>query len=272
MSSHDNITLGGLIAWLEAQPPDRVYTLGWGGGDGHSYRGFYSELAFEPQRNALVKDMLREAQACVGVTFEGYKGGDYEMDESSHVWISSYGTTSDSIELTKTLLGAWLEMAELREALLADRSSPQPTLTVAMKPDLSKLSYEELFAELQRRMAEVPDVPDTPIQDAAAEVSAPPVVEVGWEVSPEAVLLSDPAETCDYATCTDHALFGFRTVNVCPHHLKTLQDVSCAIPGCLHIHTGNVQSNGKRYCFKHESLLSVHIRPRVPFPGGRPVF
>ncbi len=37
-----------------------------------------------------------EAKSHIGQTFTGYKGGDFIMNESTHVWIATYGTTAGS--------------------------------------------------------------------------------------------------------------------------------------------------------------------------------
>lgn len=82
------MTLGGLIDRLEAM--DQAIEME-GIGDAHSYRGYYSDLAFERCEKRKVADVLKDAKECVGETFEGYRGGDYEMGRNTPVWIANYG-------------------------------------------------------------------------------------------------------------------------------------------------------------------------------------
>lgn len=66
----------------------------------HSYRGYYCDLAFERcgfQRT--VADNLTMLKDCVGKEFEGYKGGDFRMNEDTPVWFASYGTCGVRIML-----------------------------------------------------------------------------------------------------------------------------------------------------------------------------
>jgi hypothetical protein len=57
----------------------------------HSWRGDYSELAFEPAENIPVAAMLAAARSALGATFEGYKGGSYEMYPGTPCWVAWYG-------------------------------------------------------------------------------------------------------------------------------------------------------------------------------------
>lgn len=83
------MTLGELIAFLEKQEPQRVVTRGFG--RPHSDRGNYSNVAFEPRVNVTVQEMLDHARAAVGATFQGWKGGDYTMDEHTEAFIGEWG-------------------------------------------------------------------------------------------------------------------------------------------------------------------------------------
>lgn len=71
------MTLDELITALEAEDPDRVLPLGFS--NPHSWRGAYSELAFEPTANVTVGAMLADARSAHGATYQGWKGGEYEM-------------------------------------------------------------------------------------------------------------------------------------------------------------------------------------------------
>ncbi len=60
----------------------------------HSYRGYYEDLAFEPAGwKMTVCDLIAICRSAMGKTFEGYKGGEYEMDETTPVWIAEYGSS-----------------------------------------------------------------------------------------------------------------------------------------------------------------------------------
>ena len=91
------MTLGSLIAALEKMPPDSLIT---GLGNAHSYRGYYSDLAFQPQMEQVTAaNLLGQCRAAMGRVFEGYKGGDYVMGETTPVWAAHYGTTGGAKKL-----------------------------------------------------------------------------------------------------------------------------------------------------------------------------
>ncbi len=89
------MTLIDLIQTLEQYPPDKVVPHGFG--RPHSYRGYYDQLAFEPMQNVTVGAMLADAKSALGQTFQGYKGGDYEMGEWTEVWLAHYGQCGEGI-------------------------------------------------------------------------------------------------------------------------------------------------------------------------------
>lgn len=93
-----------LIEWLEQQNPDAVVPHGFG--QPRSYRGYYDQLAFEPLENARLGDMLNYARSALGTTFEGYKGGEYTMDEWTECWIAKYGFSGGDM-IGPTLLNLW---------------------------------------------------------------------------------------------------------------------------------------------------------------------
>jgi len=86
-------TLGALIETLESLPQDAVIPDGFA--RPHSYRGVYEELAFEPQANTVVRDMLAEARGALGQVFDGWKGGEYKMYEWTPVHLANRGDTSE---------------------------------------------------------------------------------------------------------------------------------------------------------------------------------
>ena len=72
----------------------------------HSYRGDYSELAFERlDFTSSVGDWVKMLKAQIGQTYQGYKGGEYTMAEYSNVFIAEYGSCGSEInELVLELL------------------------------------------------------------------------------------------------------------------------------------------------------------------------
>lgn len=88
------LDLGGIIARLEGEDRDLVLPVGFK--NPHSFRGYYEQLAFKPTRNISVGDVLDAARSAVGRTFEGWKGGHFEMSESTDCWIAEEGCSSDN--------------------------------------------------------------------------------------------------------------------------------------------------------------------------------
>lgn len=88
------MTLGGLIDRLQeldqSMQMEGIYA-------GHSYRGYYSDLAFERCESREVGGVLDAIKACMGETFEGYKGGDFDMGRNTPVWIANYGSCGTRI-------------------------------------------------------------------------------------------------------------------------------------------------------------------------------
>ena len=78
-----------LINALAAADQDYVAPFGFGSPD--SYRGYYFDVAFEPERNVTVASMLAHAKSALGATFTGYKGGEYVMGPHTDCYIAQYG-------------------------------------------------------------------------------------------------------------------------------------------------------------------------------------
>jgi hypothetical protein len=96
------ITLGELIAKLEGKDPKANLAVQFldklRGVDGvDSYRGYYSDLAIEPGSMVLgtVAEGLEVLRNAVGSTFEGYKGGEYRMNNRTLVWVDTYGSCTE---------------------------------------------------------------------------------------------------------------------------------------------------------------------------------
>lgn len=64
----------------------------------HSYRGYYSCVAFELKDNITVEEMLESAKSALGATFVGYKGGEYKMDNSTDVYLAEYGRLGKKLD------------------------------------------------------------------------------------------------------------------------------------------------------------------------------
>lgn len=89
------LVLGDVIERLESEPVEKRLKLGFG--EPHSYRGYYEQLAFEPARNVTVGAMLAAARSALGKTFQGWKGGDYVMNEDSSVWLAHLGAVGEPL-------------------------------------------------------------------------------------------------------------------------------------------------------------------------------
>ena len=87
--SATQMTLGKLIARLEAMPPDaRIDGLY----EPHSYRGYYSDLSLEKRdESTTAGELLNKCRACMGKVFHGYKGGEFVMGELTPLWVAEYG-------------------------------------------------------------------------------------------------------------------------------------------------------------------------------------
>lgn len=90
-----------VIRFLEALHPDHMCRKGFR--NPHSYRGAYECLAFEPADNVSIGSMLAVAKRAVNQYFDGWKGGDFLMDEGTWCFISYVGS-GDGIPITKDLL------------------------------------------------------------------------------------------------------------------------------------------------------------------------
>lgn len=91
-----HLRLGQLIARLAEEDRARIVPVGFH--NPHSYRGYYEDLAFERATNITVGEMLSAAKSALGATYQGWKGGDYQMGEWTSTWlVSCEGETGESI-------------------------------------------------------------------------------------------------------------------------------------------------------------------------------
>lgn len=83
------MTLGQLISRLQDMPLDAVVANLQ---DPHSYRGYYTDLAFKLTNGVRRPiSLLADCQAAMGKVFTGYKGGEFVMGENTPLWIADYG-------------------------------------------------------------------------------------------------------------------------------------------------------------------------------------
>jgi hypothetical protein len=101
---NDGLSLGEFIDKLKKLPKEAVIQFDFGGSvptEFESYRGYYSELAlgFTGEYGITmptVKRLLELAEAAVGDTFQGWKGGDHEMSRETSLFVANPGNTSDT--------------------------------------------------------------------------------------------------------------------------------------------------------------------------------
>lgn len=97
--SVSQMTLGKLISRIEKMTLD-YFPVGLSSPD--SYRGYYSDLAFEFTDKPMKReDVLKVCYSALNETFYGYKGGDYVMDSNTPVWIAEYGSCGVKIIFVK---------------------------------------------------------------------------------------------------------------------------------------------------------------------------
>ena len=108
------MTLGELIRALEKEP-DRQLEVGFG--NPHSYRGWYEQLAFEPMEDTTVAAMLREARGALGVTFTGWKGGEYQMSEHTDCHLAYMGRIGQELSplALKALLSGIVSISDFQD-------------------------------------------------------------------------------------------------------------------------------------------------------------
>lgn len=95
------MTLGAFIAALSKLPPDKRICFGFASlypRSFLSYRGYYDHLAldFDGERSITVEGLLAKAKDALGATFDGYKGGDFLMNEDTPLWAGEYGRSGGS--------------------------------------------------------------------------------------------------------------------------------------------------------------------------------
>jgi hypothetical protein len=98
-----HLTLGRAIEYLEGVDEryhDLPVKFEWDASPlaPHSYRGYYSDLAFEWTPSVVTAAEFRKLlRQSLGRTFTGYKGGEFTMDEDTPLWTAQYGCTGRAI-------------------------------------------------------------------------------------------------------------------------------------------------------------------------------
>jgi len=89
--SESQMTIGKLIQKLKSMDKNMMIQ---NVSEPHSYRGYYSDLAFESLtgEKSKVSEFLKMLEDSLGEIFTGYKGGDYLMEEDTPVWVAEYGS------------------------------------------------------------------------------------------------------------------------------------------------------------------------------------
>lgn len=90
------LTVGEAIKVLRSIPNDTAIVPGIS--YPHSYRGYYSDLAFEPAGESITAgELLGMFLSVMGKSLVGYKGGNFIMGETTPVWVAHYGACGDRL-------------------------------------------------------------------------------------------------------------------------------------------------------------------------------
>ncbi len=105
-----HLTLGALVSELEkadaSMPVIYDMTEPCSPSAPDSYRGYYDDLSFPPSSTPItVGELLRDAKDAIGRTFQGYKGGDFEMHEKTPLWASPYGISNGIAIIGSKVIG-----------------------------------------------------------------------------------------------------------------------------------------------------------------------
>lgn len=93
-------TISDLIQFLERCPPSSIVVYDNGKIPRYlcSWRGDYTELALS-QDGAFpisVGDILKDLRDAIGKTYEGYKGGEYQMNGATGVYCDNWGQCTNT--------------------------------------------------------------------------------------------------------------------------------------------------------------------------------
>lgn len=96
-------TIGKLLLTLKNEEKETVVIGVSSKGD--SYRGYYTDFALYPGNTTVEELQVYLEDSILGKTFEGYKGGDYVMDEDTPIWCADYGNCGKPIVAAKNING-----------------------------------------------------------------------------------------------------------------------------------------------------------------------
>jgi hypothetical protein len=88
------MTLRELLNRLRSEPNRRVRR---GLKNPHSYRGHYEDIAFELGGEMYIEDIIKLVAGSIGETYEGWKGGFFEMSSYSKVYVAEVGEVGDEL-------------------------------------------------------------------------------------------------------------------------------------------------------------------------------
>ena len=89
------MTLGRMIDVLAGMDEKRPVSNLFGA---HSYRGYYTDLAFElAPGTRQAGELLAECRSVMGKALTGYKGGEFVMGENTPVWVADYGCCGEKL-------------------------------------------------------------------------------------------------------------------------------------------------------------------------------
>lgn len=100
MVNSDQLTLGELISKVERiannMEEDPLVYYDFGGfstSDIASWRGSYGELALNYTKDSDIRasGFLELLRSAIGQRFYGYKGGTFQMNEDTPIWVSNWG-------------------------------------------------------------------------------------------------------------------------------------------------------------------------------------
>lgn len=145
-----------LIEYLEKKDRDMIVPMGFD--EPHSYRGDYMCLAFEPAKDVTIGAMLQCAKDAVGNIYQGWKGGEYRMDDDTEVYLAMYGCSGEKIgivlleymtgvyegEECKSLRGVISRSTDEIAGLIADRNNVRTDLASA---DSKLFEYRKQIVE-----------------------------------------------------------------------------------------------------------------------------
>ena len=100
MSWEGGLSLGEIMEELKKHDAEKVLNIGLY--NPASYRGYYECLMFTPKDGSTVGESLATCECANGITFMGYKGGEFTMTADTECFFAEYSYTG--IPITKLVL------------------------------------------------------------------------------------------------------------------------------------------------------------------------